>query len=255
VASFTPDVPGRGAWTLTGGLLRLRPGHANSTGYYRLNADGEQPVGKAGQNPTARTHSQRVVHAAVKDIQRLIGAWPDGVFGPKTSAAVVTSQRLLGLADDGIVGPATMRALLGPLVLSTAMGRDVPSVAVGGIAAHESRLDPAAVGVVNGLDTGVCQINLGAVAARDISVEAAISPWFALAWTARELAAARDRYEGRTHGAPLLSVMIANHNSPASAQKWADTGVPPFSQRRADQGFPQIDEYVASVLAAWEGTA
>jgi hypothetical protein len=254
MVSFTPDVPGRGAWTLAGGLLRLRPGHANPAGYYRLARDGEQQVGRAGLDTATRTHSQRVVHAAVRELQLLVGAVPDGVLGPKTAGKICEAQAAAGLTVDGVVGPVTMRALLAGLIGRRALHWDVPVSALGGIAAHESRLDLAAVGVANGVDTGLCQINLGAAGAASLTPENAVSPLIALNWTGTELAKARTRWEGHTHGVPIIKIMVANHNSPRSAQRWADTGEPPFSQNRADHGWPQIDEYVTAVLAAWTET-
>lgn len=48
---------------------------------------------------------------AVKAVQRIAGATPDGVFGPKTQAAVKRYQAGKGLVADGIVGPITSRAM------------------------------------------------------------------------------------------------------------------------------------------------
>ena len=44
---------------------------------------------------------------AVKNVQAVVGATPDGQFGPKTEAAVKTYQTQNGLVSDGIVGPKT----------------------------------------------------------------------------------------------------------------------------------------------------
>ena len=44
---------------------------------------------------------------AVKKVQAVVGATPDGQFGPKTEAAVKTYQTQNGLVSDGIVGPKT----------------------------------------------------------------------------------------------------------------------------------------------------
>ena len=44
---------------------------------------------------------------AVKKVQAVVGATPDGQFGPKTEAAVRTYQTQNGLVSDGIVGPKT----------------------------------------------------------------------------------------------------------------------------------------------------
>lgn len=50
--------------------------------------------------------------ASVALIQRLVGAAPDGVFGPRTAAAVRAFQRAHGLVPDGVVGPLTWAALV-----------------------------------------------------------------------------------------------------------------------------------------------
>jgi peptidoglycan hydrolase-like protein with peptidoglycan-binding domain len=48
---------------------------------------------------------------AVVTIQRLVGAAPDGRFGPQTRSAVQAWQRTHGLVPDGVVGPLTWAAL------------------------------------------------------------------------------------------------------------------------------------------------
>lgn len=46
--------------------------------------------------------------AVVKQIQRIAGCYPDGIWGPLTTEAVRTWQREHQLKDDGIAGPATL---------------------------------------------------------------------------------------------------------------------------------------------------
>lgn len=50
---------------------------------------------------------------AVSLIQAVIGAKPDGDFGPKTEAAVKAWQSKNGLKADGIVGPVTWKKMFG----------------------------------------------------------------------------------------------------------------------------------------------
>lgn len=49
----------------------------------------------------------------VSQVQRLVGAIPDGYFGPLTREAVKSYQREHGLNPDGVVGPETWSKFLG----------------------------------------------------------------------------------------------------------------------------------------------
>jgi hypothetical protein len=49
----------------------------------------------------------------VKHIQRVVGATPDGGFGPKTEQLVIAWQKNNGLKPDGVVGPATWKKMFG----------------------------------------------------------------------------------------------------------------------------------------------
>ncbi len=249
-SAVPPDIPGRGSWSTQGGLLRLRPGHANPTGYYRLAVAPESMVGAAGARIGA-SWSATVVHLGVRAIQRQIGAGVDGYFGVLTDRALRRWQAEradeVGAAD-GIVGERTALAIWKPLIRLVARAHRVPVDVLGGLVRHESRLDPAAVGTLNGTDTGLCQINL---AVHDITITSACDPEYALNWTAQDLRSTYNRWAGETT-VDRWRIAIANHNSPRAAREWATTGEVPFSQSRADRGLPQIDEYVASVLAAGE---
>ena len=57
----------------------------------------------------------------VKQIQRALNLYPDGIWGPLTTEAVKQFQREHGLKDDGIAGPATLAKLL-PGVAKAALG-------------------------------------------------------------------------------------------------------------------------------------
>lgn len=48
----------------------------------------------------------------VKQIQKALHLYPDGIYGRMTVAAVVEFQRANGLKADGIVGPATLAKLI-----------------------------------------------------------------------------------------------------------------------------------------------
>jgi len=48
---------------------------------------------------------------AVRRVQRVVGVYADGVFGPRTHRAVKRFQGRKGLYRDGIVGPRTARAM------------------------------------------------------------------------------------------------------------------------------------------------
>ena len=57
----------------------------------------------------------------VKQIQKALRLYPDGIWGPLTTEAVKQFQREHGLKDDGIVGPATLAKLL-PGVAKSVLG-------------------------------------------------------------------------------------------------------------------------------------
>ena len=57
----------------------------------------------------------------VKQIQRALNLYPDGVYGVNTRKAVVAFQERNGLTADGIVGPATLAKLL-PGVTASVLG-------------------------------------------------------------------------------------------------------------------------------------
>ncbi|WP_137119499.1 C40 family peptidase [Segeticoccus rhizosphaerae] len=65
--------------------------------------------------------------AVVKDIQRVVGAYADGVFGPKTLSAVKSWQGSHGLLRDGVVGPKTAAAMRLDPAASTSRTSDAPS--------------------------------------------------------------------------------------------------------------------------------
>lgn len=236
--------PGRGAWRLTGGLLTAKPGGTGKVGYYRLNVGTESPIGSAWLTHQDTSHHAEAVSLGVMAIQRLVGASPDGWYGPETHSKVFMAQVRWGVEADSILGPATMRVALDELVSDCASATDVPVQVLGGIIAHESLLDPGAVGS-NGLDHGLAQINLG-VHQPQVTLANAMDPGYALHWTGEDLAMVHEQWDGKTTADPW-DIAIAHHNSPLLAKRWAIAGVAPVVPGRLFQ----IEEYVHRVRAAW----
>ena len=56
----------------------------------------------------------------VRQIQKALHVFPDGIYGDVTTEAVMNFQRTHGLKVDGVVGPATLAKLL-PSVTATAL--------------------------------------------------------------------------------------------------------------------------------------
>lgn len=238
-------IPGRGAWTLSGGLLTAKPGQNSKRGYYRNAVASEVSVGSSWltDDESPASHPQYCVHLGVVAIQELVGADPDGWFGRETAAKVVAAQQKAGVEADGIVGATSMKAFLTPLISDIAGHTQVPVSILGGLLVNESGLDPAAVGV-NGEDHGLAQINMAAHGSQ-MSLEQALDPGFAIHWSAEELYMAMLKWQsGRVDP---WTIAIANHNSPALARKWALSGVAPVVEGRVFQ----IADYVAKVRTAW----
>jgi len=234
---------GRGAWTRLGGLLPSKPGGQGA--YYRLAAAGEERVGSHwGRRATIDYvgDDHRAVNLAVKAIQTLAGMpveQRDGDFGPLTDRAVRAAQTKANVTADGIVGRGTMRAWLTPLIRTTATAYGVPEQWLGGIAAHESSLDPGAVGYTTPDDKGLVQIRL--TAHPTVTWDQAFDPAYALSFAARDLRAIHDRWAGKTT-VDAWQVACLSHNSPTRARQYATTGQWPTTQART---------YVEKVSAAW----
>ena len=65
---------------------------------------------------------------AVKELQRYLNLYPDGIFGEITLEAVLAYQRLHRLTPDGIVGPKTWESL----VTTTSVGKESRQESVDG---------------------------------------------------------------------------------------------------------------------------
>jgi hypothetical protein len=193
-----PDVPGRGAWRLAGGLLPIKPGSASRVGYYRLSAPSETAVGAAYVRTTVpvRTYS-------------------------------------------------TMAVNLTPVLQDQAIDFQVPLLILGGLMVLESALDPGAVGV-NGVDSGLVQINRGPTAHPEVTPADAFDPAYAAAWTAEQLRGVHDQWADKTDADPW-DIAIAAHNSPVLATQWARASVPP----RVPGRVIQIEDYVIKVRTGW----
>lgn len=62
-------------------------------------------------NPTRRTIKLGSIGEDVRYLQRRLGIFADGVFGPQTRRHVISFQKSKGLVADGVVGPKTWNAL------------------------------------------------------------------------------------------------------------------------------------------------
>jgi hypothetical protein len=235
-----PDVPGRGAWTLKGGLLPSKPG-GKGPGYYRLadKTKSEVEIGSAFATGKDTSDTARSVNAAVKAFQVIAGlplTERDGWLGPRTNAAGIELQKRIGVEADGIFGPVTMKAAFSTMVCVQADLYAVPREILRGIAGYESSFDPGAVGS-NGWDHGLVQINLDPRNGNGgaISFDFAMTPDLALNWTAKNLRTVFNRTYVTKRGISeerAWNVAILNHNSPKNATRLLDDGTYPTTQSR-----------------------
>ncbi|ALX66334.1 peptidoglycan-binding protein [Microbacterium sp. XT11] len=75
-------------------------GAATTDGYWRYH----DPNRVIGQGGTGRPVGRNLTKRPTADIQRLVGANPDGKYGPDTTARVMAWQSANGLTPDGIWG-------------------------------------------------------------------------------------------------------------------------------------------------------
>ena len=78
--------------------------------------------------------------AVVKQIQKVVGAYPDGVWGAVTTECVKAWQRKHGLAADGLAGPKTLAMMgIAATVQAVTPSRDSGSILHDGIVLKKSR--------------------------------------------------------------------------------------------------------------------
>lgn len=246
-------VPGRGAWTTTG--------HTTGDRYYRWlwywPNDGSSPE---------KNYSTRAIHLAIRGMQGalgLMGIGPVAVTGKydkQTADAVKRFQAKQSLKVDGVVGPTTATSLYRHIIICLSNHHHVLPQIIYGFASLESGFDPAAVGVKNGMDSGLTQINLSPAAhGGSVTPEQAFDPVFNIDWTCRRFALGMEKYDGK--GLPLqLDCAIAQHNIPLAADFWYRDESPPTQTVVGGNGagtsggiyvggWPTIDDYVRLVKA------
>jgi hypothetical protein len=222
------DMNGRGAWTTYG--------KANKSIYYVFNPpqplDGSNP---SGAIPELWVESVRYGIVAIKRLLNEQGN--DLPLTPKWNReahdAAVEFQIRAELPSDGYVGPLTMEWLLRPTMLSIAAEHKVHPRWLYGFCKSESGFDPGAQGWENPPDSGLAQFNVEATA---VTKEEAYRPRRALTLLARRWKHSLDKYESEDRRL-TLDCAIAQHRSPAAADKWFATG----------RGTGSIVEYVATV--------
>jgi hypothetical protein len=238
VESIEPDIPGRGMWTLKGGLLPEKSG-GKGPGVYRVAVDDEQKIGShyvlGDVSATTRT-----VNLAVKAFQSLCGMpffMRDGILGAETGKEGVRLQKTLDITSDGIFGPETMKAALRGLIRSKSDMYALNRHVLFGLIESVSRFDLAAVGK-SGWTYGLCQINIHPKegSGGSIGIESALTPDIALDWTARNIGRVFAQTYMFTRGISrdaAFNVAVLNHRSPKEATALRDTGDYPNEQAKA----------------------
>lgn len=222
--------PGRGAWT--------------SVGKDNGSPDYVYVKGKPDDGSTpAKGLNYQAVNLGVLAIQHRLNALgyrpalvPDGDLGPATGAAIHWFQTKSNLTADSDCGPLTSAALWRPLVAKAEAQYGVLGHHLWGVAAHESLLDPGAVGASTPADRGLVQWN---TSNSGLTVEQAHDPTYAIPLAAQRIAAAQTKYANK--GTTLQTdCSIAQWNSPLWADQWYASRVAPNDK---------IAKYVNDVLA------
>ena len=97
------------ALTVLGHRDAARTECPGTTIYAWLQANGVRGLGEGFRD--LRLTTPPMQGGDVRTVQVIVGATPDGIYGPATDARVRIWQRDHGLVDDGIVGPRTRAAM------------------------------------------------------------------------------------------------------------------------------------------------
>lgn len=212
---------GRGAWTTIG--------KDNGSIYYQY-IKGEPRDGATPEKGL----SYEAVHFGVKAIQsRLVdlgydrfvrnGFDIDGKFGPKTKRMVKKYQENNGIYVSGAVGQTTGSHLFGTYIAEAAEPFRWDHSYIYGIMKAESAADPGAVGWFTPADRGLYQFN---TLVHAMSFEQAHDYIYATDEVLSRFNNAWERYQGK--GEELrINCSIAQHNAPAWADEWFETGKAP----------------------------
>lgn len=249
---------GRGAWPRDGegGTITRSKGKTVPGPYYGLHDDALQQIGlrtwcKREMGEPVQLSYNATFHAVV-GIQMLCNGYMgrpqlsgDGIFGPATDIAVRQVQRDAGLVEDGLVGRSTMKALLMPVIKSTAARYNEPWRPIYGILDSEGGWDPGAVGYIDAADWGLAQINT--VAHPHVSFAQAFCPSFAVRFIAGYLRGMLDALDGN-----LEDAVAAYNLGLGGARQWIRDGRPdvwtvPWSTQYKDRN---VRGYIDRILNA-----
>lgn len=226
---------GRGAWTSIG--------KDNGESYYKYTKN--KPLD--GSTPE-KSLSHQAVHLGVKAIQsRLVDLGyddrlrnndfvVDGVYGRKTKRLVRMFQKDNGIYAGGVVGSTTGSALWRGAIADQGQTFKFDPAFIYGIMLQESGGDPGAVGWFTPGDRGLYQYN---TLVHDITYEQAHDYMWATEAVFSRFNNAWRKYQGK--GVDLrVHCAIAQHNAPAWADQWFETGEAPNEK---------IVDYVGRVLS------
>lgn len=234
---------GRGAWTPAGIDFGYRYAKA-PTGASRIGTVAEKSLAHWAVAAGCHAIQRRLVELKILGPLDLTEV---GIFGAKTDAAVRSFQSVHTdpqtghpLTVDGIVGTSDARALWTPIVDSYEAVYSIPDHLLRGEVAHESNLDPGAVGFYiyytgpagdlsyRGVDRGPFQIN--SQAQLTVSWQLAFDFSYAADWSANMM---RRRFNSFLASYPhqreavLWDAAVCGHNNPSAAQEWAKKGYAP----------------------------